>query len=884
MADLHPDVLMEEDNPFDMTVVLDDDDDLDNMLGEQPEQDDFNFADAMKVRKNLSEMFDKHVATGGISVAEKIARLEQKSAAVHAGASKLPPRSSGTTGASATTTTSSLSVSLRIRPPVAAASSNQDDPATAAAEVNTIEILPATSHTGRPTTIRTHAPDDSNAAKVVRGNNSNTVLKEFEFPQGVFGPSTTQEQLYATVAAPMVETLVSNPTATEGDRAAASSGVQLGESALLFAYGITNAGKTYTIMGNAVDALSASTTTKSSNEHWGIIPRALQDILTRIEGSDLELRMSYIEIYNENVYDLLPASEPSTSHYSFKPRATLKLGESTDGEVVVRGLARHTIGTVEQGLETAAQAKTKRHTSSNNINADSSRSHCICELELTKKNETEGRSVKLWIVDLAGSERIKRTGTLTGSTRHKEATLINTSLMKLMRCLSVMREKQNHPGTNNQAVVPFRESKLTHLFMSHLTGPSSSKTTMIVNVNPATADFDETQHVLGYAVAAKTIQITQQQSQNDDKKRKKPAYDMNGRKQRSTFGKLVKKLSPKMPTKKRKAGTDGAVMEKQGSSKRTMPPKAPSSTSLVSNLPKAALSSDAEVTALRKEVKNLQASLSIAQAEVEGLRLERDDELAAMEEKVRSEVSDEMEQHFDSTREEYDRIIESLHNQVKKANPVGARSEKKQKMNQAEKMIDELVDKVEECEEEMVRMRGDFEVSLEETKSELVEKHAAEMKALQDSKDEFTHQHQQDMQALQEQLLTIKEEKAEAAVEAENEVEVLDEEAENEEPPKEEAPPPRRLPRSRASKVTREPSVAALTKNNKPVARQPFGSICENNRSSFSEDDDDDDALYYPQRKATMDTDSGTYARPSGRAPRGREWDSDLGAWRLMEC
>lgn len=91
------------------------------------------------------------------------------------------------------------------------------------------------------------------------------------------------------------------------------------------------------------------------------------------------------------------------------------------------------------------------------------------------------------------------------------AALINASLMNLMRCL---REMLNQQGPKKRGpkqgagVVPFRESKLTHMFMNHLTGPSASRTSMIVNVNPAADDFDETQHVLSYATTARSVKVS----------------------------------------------------------------------------------------------------------------------------------------------------------------------------------------------------------------------------------------------------------------------------------------------------------------------------------------------------------------------------------------
>ena len=105
----------------------------------------------------------------------------------------------------------------------------------------------------------------------------------------------------------------------------------------------------------------------------------------------------------------------------------------------------------------------------------------------------ETSSKCLWLVDLAGTERSSRTGLAAKTTSAREASHINNSLMTLMRCLQVISDNQSK---SNAGVVPFRDSKLTHFLTDHLSGSSNSRTRMIVNVNPAADDYDETQHVL----------------------------------------------------------------------------------------------------------------------------------------------------------------------------------------------------------------------------------------------------------------------------------------------------------------------------------------------------------------------------------------------------
>ncbi len=823
-------------NMNDITVVMDEEDEL------SIESDGNDFEAAMKVRKNLSETFDRHA-----SVAEKIALLESKNAAV---ASILPPRYASST------TSSALSVSLRIRPPAsghAAAKHHWTSNASASTSTstsandeqdNTIEILP--SNSGLPTTVRTHPPSNSNAGKAVRDSLNAGGVKEYTF-QRVFSPETTQYELYSTIAAPLVQGLF-------------PSGSKTGESALLFAYGVTNAGKTFTIMGNSLP---------DQQSNWGIIPRALQDIISRLEGTNLQLTMSYMEVYNENVYDLLP--DASTSRLpNFKP-ISLKLRESQEGDIYVKDLVKHRVHNVQEGLELAKQATAKRHTSSNNINSDSSRSHCICQMELSPQiveshdgvEDESAKSIKFWIVDLAGSERTKRTGGL----RQKEATIINTSLMKLMRCLSVMRENQG----STKAVVPFRESKLTHLFMSHLTGPSASRTSMIVNVNPGACDFDETQHVLGYAVSAKNVIIQPVAT----KKTTVGGYGLNGHKKQSQISKLVSKFSPKVLGKRKAVDDTNDRDIKRAASK-------PTTTSTLHDrmMQRVTAPTSSSDDVLRKEINSLRAALSISEAEISSLRLtceEQAQELTSLEENVRAEVSDEMEQHFKSTREDYDRIIENLQNQVK-SYPVGARSERKAKMHKAEKMIEELAEKVEECEEEMVRMRVEHEAEIERLQKEhetaledkgkelartlathakeladkdaelqrLTDEHAAEIRDLQAIKDESTAFYREQIRELEEEQKGIgKDNLGDKTC---------------------------HRPRSRSSKASSDSESTTDNDMNKENARRmPFGALCEN--SEVEED------LIFPKKPTPLV--DGAFSRPSGRAPRGREWDMQRGAWRL---
>jgi hypothetical protein len=199
------------------------------------------------------------------------------------------------------------------------------------------------------------------------------------------------------------------------------------------------------------------------------------------ESSKYLLNMSYMEIYNGEIYGLLPekniiAKGTKTNAVVGTFRESLRLVNLQDKRLYVDSRKRR-VKSAEHRLELAQQASTKRHTSSNSINSDSSRSHCICQLEVriespdhssVTNNDKKDKLVTVWIVDLAGSERSKRTVAVPYSTRQQEASQNNLFTITPMRCLNIMGRNQS--ASTTAEVVPFRDFKFTNLFMNHLTG------------------------------------------------------------------------------------------------------------------------------------------------------------------------------------------------------------------------------------------------------------------------------------------------------------------------------------------------------------------------------------------------------------------------------
>ena len=871
----------------------------------------FSFASAMDLRKNLTIAFDKQVSrkasssTMGtmcnsiLSVTDRIAQFEHSTVAARP---PLPVRQQNND-----VPANRLAVYLRIRPPTS--SEKEKD---SSSELNTIDVLKPSHPNIYPTTVRTYPPIQSNMSKINlhrEGHAASSCAKEFDFHQ-VLEPGTTQKTLYSTVATPLIQSLF-DATISKDNKSTKSTC----ESALLFSYGITNAGKTHTILGDI----------KSNNEaNLGVIPRTISDIFDRINqlpatSGHYDLYLSYFEIYNEQIYDLVPKK---ADRQKMGPPPILKVRER-QGQTIVRGLAKHKVRNFNHGIELTMVATNRRHTSSNNINSGSSRSHCICQMQIVQRSPHAARAVTkpsdddasvasmsgystdeeasvlarqktstIWIVDLAGSERSKRTG--MGSTRQKEASQINKSLMTLMRCLTVMRESGRHNSSN---IVPFRESKLSHVFMSHLTGSSASRTAMIVNVNPSVADFDETQHVLSYASQAKKIEINPEELNNKRKQCFGDEYGMNGRKKakpdscaaaatKKLVSKVAKKLSPKKMVKK----FSPKKMFRGKAGKRKAAENLPTeSTNPDLNEPQIKRTKEPQTNSTTcptsgdqgKEIMSFKKALQVAQTGLELLRSEKADlveELNQQETQIRMEVSQEMEERLRVSRERNNEELERLRSQIS-ANPPLCRSTRKAQMDKTDQFIQELLDKVDECEEEMVRMRKAhteevdmLKAALEKAKTKHVSFSCDDSKVAAELRKELdaTRMHMERLEKSKVELIENYEKLLKEADEGEEDDDDDDDDTENKSP---------QIPFWKQRILRSKTNVLA-----KAQSRKPLGAVSGN----VSDSKADEDCVrtvktgqwIFPKIPSAQDL-SGSYKCPSGRAPHGREWDSRVGAWKV---
>nr|AMS24230.1 kinesin 8-IIa protein [Marsilea vestita] len=272
-----------------------------------------------------------------------------------------------------------------------------------------------------------------------------------------FNDSSNQQEVYNTSAAELVE------------------GVLQGRNGSVFCYGATGAGKTHTMLG--------------TTQNPGVMVLALKDLFNKLrqrcrEG-DYVVRLSYLEVYNESVRDLLSPGRP------------LVLREDSKQGIIAAGLTQYTAYSADEVMSLLHQGNQNRTTEPTRVNETSSRSHAILQVVVEYKVRNDShyvcRTGKLSLIDLAGSERALATDQRT--IRSLEGANINRSLLALSSCINALVEGKRH--------IPFRNSKLTQLLKDSLGG--ACQTSMIANISPSTLSFGETQNTLHWADRAKQI-------------------------------------------------------------------------------------------------------------------------------------------------------------------------------------------------------------------------------------------------------------------------------------------------------------------------------------------------------------------------------------------
>ncbi|EGZ17948.1 hypothetical protein PHYSODRAFT_498771, partial [Phytophthora sojae] len=314
----------------------------------------------------------------------------------------------------------------------------------------------------------------------------------FKFDQ-VLSPNVDQAGVFRLVASDVVD------------------GALSGYNGCILAYGQTGAGKTFTMSGGGP---------RRRFEDRGLIARALSRVFQRTQQDadhSYTLRMSYLEIYNDRLIDLLAPDVGSSG--TGNGSNDLAIQENARGQTFVRGLTTALVSSEEQALDLVFQGDTSRAVAEHALNAASTRSHCIFTLYLERKrsvmsnqfieedapgDEVTGSTLsedgvvysKLHLVDLAGSERMKKTLTEAGSTRANEACYINRSLTFLEQVVLAL-------GSKTRAHVPFRQTPLTNLLKDSLGG--NCRTLLVACVWPSPSHADQSLATLRFAARMRRV-------------------------------------------------------------------------------------------------------------------------------------------------------------------------------------------------------------------------------------------------------------------------------------------------------------------------------------------------------------------------------------------
>ncbi|XP_031208432.1 kinesin-like protein KIF19 isoform X1 [Mastomys coucha] len=283
-----------------------------------------------------------------------------------------------------------------------------------------------------------------------------------------FDFTATQEMVYQATTKSLIEGVIS------------------GYNATVFAYGPTGCGKTYTMLG--------------TDHEPGIYVRTLNDLFRAIEETshdmEYEVSMSYLEIYNEMIRDLL---NPALGF--------LELREDSKGVIQVAGITEVSTINAKEIMQLLMKGNRQRTQEPTAANQTSSRSHAVLQVAVRQRSRVknilqEVRQGRLFMIDLAGSERASQTQ--NRGQRMKEGAHINRSLLALGNCINALSDKGGNKYIN------YRDSKLTRLLKDSLGG--NSRTVMIAHISPASTAFEESRNTLTYAGRAKNIRTRVKQN------------------------------------------------------------------------------------------------------------------------------------------------------------------------------------------------------------------------------------------------------------------------------------------------------------------------------------------------------------------------------------
>ena len=297
----------------------------------------------------------------------------------------------------------------------------------------------------------------------ISSKKNNQIKEQQFFFDHVFGKNTSQQEIYTKTTKPLLD------------------GIIEGFNATVFAYGATGSGKTYTMLGSQTEI--------------GIMPRSVSDlfkILQNYKSKEFKIQISYIEIYNEEIRDLLGNREE------------LKLHEDPVKGVIIQGVKEISVDNIDNFYDLLYKGNQKRTVGKTNANEASSRSHALLKINIENKDKEGPNSSnvicgRFILVDLAGSEKnnsaINNNNLNKNALRQQEGAKINQSLLNLGICINALASKSKF--------IPWRNSKLTHILKDCIGG--NSKIVMISTISPSLFCVDETLNTLNYSNRAKNI-------------------------------------------------------------------------------------------------------------------------------------------------------------------------------------------------------------------------------------------------------------------------------------------------------------------------------------------------------------------------------------------
>ncbi|GLB45200.1 putative TRAFAC class myosin-kinesin ATPase superfamily, kinesin family protein [Lyophyllum shimeji] len=321
------------------------------------------------------------------------------------------------------------------------------------------------------------ASDENGGSSVISVTNPRDPSQVFKFPfSSCYDEDATQEEIFRNDVQPMIDVVYSGVTVT------------------IFAYGVTSSGKTHTMQGTKTDP--------------GVIPRTIRAIFDKkstISDYQVSLLVSYMEIYKDEVYDLLVARENAPK---------LPVRENDAGMVFVANLTAEPIATVEEFDAIYNQATKNRSVGATNLNRASSRSHAVLTIEVRMSDPTRNTTLigKINLVDLAGSENNKLTG--NDPSRMAESSAINKSLSVLGQVVHALNQGASR--------IPYRNSKLTRILQDALGG--SSVGLLICNLAPGTKFRQDTLNTLNFAVRTKNVENKPVINERDNRPAPKPHF------------------------------------------------------------------------------------------------------------------------------------------------------------------------------------------------------------------------------------------------------------------------------------------------------------------------------------------------------------------------